>query len=67
MTAQCSGTKGVLPGSPRHFGQSGTFLWIDPVAGVACVALTDRAFGPWAVEAWTPFTDAVLAEVGNGV
>lgn len=52
--------------SPRtfgHFGQSGTFLWIDPDAGVACVALTDRAFGPWAVEAWTPFADAVLAEV----
>ncbi|MFF8020267.1 serine hydrolase domain-containing protein [Streptomyces sp. NPDC007896] len=49
--------------SPRtfgHFGQSGTFLWIDPVAGAACVALTDRAFGPWAVESWTPFTDAVL-------
>jgi CubicO group peptidase (beta-lactamase class C family) len=51
------------PGTFGHFGQSGTFLWIDPVAGLACVALTDRAFGPWAVEAWTPFTDAVLAEV----
>ncbi|MGY1435584.1 serine hydrolase domain-containing protein [Streptomyces reniochalinae] len=52
--------------SPRtfgHFGQSGTFLWVDPEAGAACVALTDRAFGPWAVEAWTPFTDAVLAEL----
>ncbi|MGV9563074.1 serine hydrolase domain-containing protein [Streptomyces sp. NPDC003480] len=52
--------------SPRtfgHFGQSGTFLWVDPDAGVACVALTDRAFGPWAIEAWTPFTDAVLGEV----
>ncbi|GLW51413.1 serine hydrolase [Streptomyces sp. NBRC 14336] len=52
--------------SPRtfgHFGQSGTFLWIDPDAGVACVALTDRAFGPWAIEAWPAFTDAVLAEV----
>ena len=52
--------------SPRtfgHFGQSGTFLWIDPDAGAACVALTDRAFGPWAVEAWPPFTDAVLAEL----
>jgi CubicO group peptidase (beta-lactamase class C family) len=51
--------------SPRtfgHFGQSGTFLWNDPDAGLSCVALTDRAFGPWAVEAWTPFTDAVLAE-----
>jgi hypothetical protein len=32
------------------------------VAGLACVALTDRAFGPWAVQAWPPFTDAVLAE-----
>ncbi|MEW2045875.1 serine hydrolase domain-containing protein [Streptomyces sp. NPDC005476] len=51
--------------SPRtfgHFGQSGTFLWVDPVAGLAGVALTDRAFGPWAVEAWPAFTDAVLAE-----
>ncbi|MCX4400992.1 serine hydrolase domain-containing protein [Streptomyces sp. NPDC059837] len=49
--------------SPRtfgHFGQSGTFLWVDPVAGAACVALADRAFGPWAVESWPPFTDAVL-------
>ncbi|MEV5526962.1 serine hydrolase domain-containing protein [Streptomyces prunicolor] len=46
-----------------HFGQSGTFLWIDPVAGVGCVALTDRAFGAWAVEVWPGFTDAVLAEL----
>ncbi|MCQ0022584.1 beta-lactamase family protein [Streptomyces somaliensis DSM 40738] len=52
--------------SPRtfgHFGQSGTFLWVDPDARAACVALTDRAFGPWAVEAWPSFTDAVLAEL----
>ncbi|MFF3482206.1 serine hydrolase domain-containing protein [Streptomyces sp. NPDC002701] len=52
--------------SPRtfgHFGQSGTFLWIDPDAGAACVALTDRQFGEWAVEAWPAFTDAVLAEL----
>lgn len=52
--------------SPRtcgHFGQSGTFLWIDPDAGAACVALTDRRFGEWAVAAWTPFTDGVLAEL----
>jgi CubicO group peptidase (beta-lactamase class C family) len=51
------------PATFGHFGQSGTFLWVDPEAGAACVALTDRAFGPWAVEAWTPFTDAVLAEL----
>ncbi|MER8234576.1 serine hydrolase domain-containing protein [Streptomyces sp. NPDC101490] len=52
--------------SPRafgHFGQSGTFLWIDPDARAACVALTDRPFGPWAVEAWPSFTDGVLADL----
>ncbi|MFF2652008.1 serine hydrolase domain-containing protein [Streptomyces sp. NPDC058045] len=52
--------------SPRtfgHFGQSGTFLWVDPDAGAACIALTDRDFGPWAIETWPAFTDAVLAEL----
>lgn len=55
--------------SPRtfgHFGQSGTFLWVDPEAGAAAVALTDRAFGPWAAEVWPVFTDAVLAELRAG-
>lgn len=54
--------------SPRsfgHFGQSGTFLWVDPDAGAACVAMTDRDFGPWAAEAWPQFTDAVLAELAS--
>jgi CubicO group peptidase (beta-lactamase class C family) len=52
--------------SPRtfgHFGQSGTFLWVDPDARAACVALADRDFGEWAIQAWPPFTDAVLAEL----
>ena len=48
-----------------HFGQSGTFLWVDPRAHAACVVLTDRAFGPWAIDAWPPFTDAVLADLGG--
>lgn len=50
--------------SPRtfgHFGQSGTFLWVDPDAQAACVVLTDRDFGPWAIEAWPRFTDGILA------
>ena len=34
---------------------------VDPDAGAACVVLTDRDFGPWAIEAWPPFTDRVLA------
>ena len=49
--------------SPRtfgHFGGSGTFVWIDPDAGLALVALTDRTFGAWAIEAWPRFSDAVL-------
>ncbi|MDT3344663.1 serine hydrolase domain-containing protein [Microbacterium aquilitoris] len=44
-----------------HFGQAGTFLWVDPGAGAALVALTDRPFGPWAADAWPPFSDGVLA------
>ncbi|MCK1796090.1 beta-lactamase family protein [Streptomyces sp. XM4193] len=55
--------------SPRtfgHFGQDGTFLWVDPEAGAACVALADRPFGQWAIEAWPPLTDAVLAELRAG-
>lgn len=52
--------------SPRtfgHFGQSGTFVWVDPAAEVACIALTDRDFGPWAAEVWPQYTDAILAEL----
>jgi len=46
-----------------HFGASGTFVWVDPDAEVACGALTDRRFGDWAREAWPAFSDAVLAEL----
>lgn len=55
--------KGSSPRTFGHFGQSGTFLWVDPDAGAACVALADRAFGQWAVDTWPAFTDAVLAEL----
>ena len=51
--------------SPRtfgHFGGSGTFLWVDPDAGVALGALTDLEFGEWAKDAWPRLSDAVLAE-----
>jgi CubicO group peptidase (beta-lactamase class C family) len=51
--------------SPRtfgHFGAAGTFLWVDPDAGLACAVLTDKEFGEWAVDAWPRFNDAVLAE-----
>jgi CubicO group peptidase (beta-lactamase class C family) len=51
--------------SPRtfgHFGGSGTFLWVDPDARLACGCLTDREFDDWALEAWPALSDAVLAE-----
>jgi CubicO group peptidase (beta-lactamase class C family) len=51
--------------SPRtfgHFGGSGTFLWVDPDAGVALGCLTDLEFGDWAKDAWSRLSDAVLGE-----
>lgn len=48
------------PAAFGHLGGSGTFVWVDPPAGMALVVLTDREFGPWALEAWPPFSDAVL-------
>ena len=32
---------------------------------LACVALTDRGFGAWALDAWVPFSDQVLARFGG--
>jgi CubicO group peptidase (beta-lactamase class C family) len=51
---------GNSPATFGHFGRSGTFLWVDPVAAVALVVLTDRAFGPWSAEAWPRLSDSVL-------
>ncbi|HLX78835.1 MAG TPA: hypothetical protein VKR27_08110, partial [Acidimicrobiales bacterium] len=45
-----------------HFGQLGSFIWVDPAVSVALVVLSDRAFGPWAAAAWPVVSDAVLAE-----
>ena len=47
-----------------HFGGSGTFLWVDPDPGIACVALTTREFGDWAKDVWPRLADAVLGELG---
>jgi len=47
-----------------HFGQSGTFLWVDPEADLALVALTDRNFGDWAYSLWPALSDEVLREFG---
>ena len=54
--------------SPRTYGHFGskpgtaTFLWIDPERQLACAALADESFGPWAAAAWPALSDAVLSE-----
>jgi CubicO group peptidase (beta-lactamase class C family) len=50
------------PATFGHFGRSGTFLWVDPDAGLALACLTDLAFGDWASDAWPRLADDVLAE-----
>jgi CubicO group peptidase (beta-lactamase class C family) len=47
-----------------HFGQSGSFLWVDPERELACAFLTDRDYGAWAAEVWPDFNDAVLEAFG---
>lgn len=49
------------PATFGHFGASGTFLWVDPSVQRSLLVLTDRNFGPWALEAWPPLADAVIA------
>ncbi|HSP19231.1 MAG TPA: serine hydrolase, partial [Myxococcaceae bacterium] len=53
------------PATFGHFGRSGTFLWVDPVADLALACLTDRPFGAWAGEAWPALSDAVLEAAGS--
>ena len=48
-----------------HFGQSGTFLWVDPEAQLALIVLTDRKFGEWAHSVMPALSDEVLREFGT--
>ncbi len=45
-----------------HFGQAGGFIWADPDAELALVALTDRDFGDWVLDLWPAICDAVISE-----
>jgi CubicO group peptidase (beta-lactamase class C family) len=52
-----------------HFGGAGTMMWVDPLADVGVVALTDRPFDEWrdaALRSWPEFSDAALAEARSG-
>ena len=48
------------PATFGHFGQQGSFVWVDADAGLACVSTCDTAFGPWAAEAWPALSEEVL-------
>jgi len=52
------------PATFGHFGGAGTFIWVDPVAGVALAMLADREFDEWALHAWPDFSDGVLDAAG---
>jgi CubicO group peptidase (beta-lactamase class C family) len=56
------------PATAGHFGGTGTMMWMDPVARCGLVALTDRRFDDWSIEAlkrWRELSDAVVAEVAG--
>jgi CubicO group peptidase (beta-lactamase class C family) len=58
------------PSTFGHFGQTGTFLWVDPEAGdggLALAVLTDRDFGDWAKTAWPALSDSVVGQAGATV
>jgi CubicO group peptidase (beta-lactamase class C family) len=46
-----------------HFGGSGTFVWVDPIADIACAVVGDRDFDSWALTHWPEFSSAVLSEL----
>lgn len=52
------------PATFGHFGQQGSFVWVDPSLGLACAAVTSIAFGAWAAQEWPVFSDAIIAEYG---
>ena len=50
------------PATFGHFGRSGSFLWVDPVAAAACACVTTELFDEFR-EAWPRLSDAVLDEL----
>ena len=48
-----------------HFGGIGTFLWVDPVANVACAMLAEREFDEWGMAYWPAFNDHILQLLGR--
>ena len=49
-----------------HFGQSGSFVWVDRALGLSAVALTGTPFGDWAAQGWSRSMEAWLAAWRRG-
>lgn len=49
------------PATFGHFGQSGSFIWVDPVAGRQAVFLGAEPFGRAHAAAWPVLNDQILA------
>jgi CubicO group peptidase (beta-lactamase class C family) len=51
------------PSAFGHFGATGCFLWVDPDAGLAAAAVTDRSFddGKWGMATWPAWSDRLPA------
>jgi CubicO group peptidase (beta-lactamase class C family) len=53
--------RSATPTTFGHFGGAGTFFWIEPETQRYAICLTDTPFGPWAVERWPEFSEAILS------
>jgi len=55
------------PSAFGHFGASGCFLWVDPDAGLATAAVSDRSFddGKWAMATWPAWSDRLPGARGG--
>jgi CubicO group peptidase (beta-lactamase class C family) len=56
------------PAAFGHFGATGCFLWVDPDAGLAAAAVTDRDFddGKWGMATWPAWSDRLPARGVRG-
>lgn len=48
-----------------HFGKSGCFVWVDPIAELALIGCGDSPFGGWAAQLWPELSNAALAEFAD--
>lgn len=49
--------RSASPQTFGHFGQSGSFLWVDPLSGRSAAFLGVEPFGPWHKKHWQKLSD----------